>query len=275
MRVPAEQPVVATRPGTDDAAGAPTRPGFGPTTYGDAFADVYDDWYQGISDVAATVARVRDLAADGEALELGVGTGRIALPLAGSGVPTWGIDASAPMLHRLRDKPGGDDIRLVLADMAAPALVAPGRFAVVFCAYNTFFNLDTPDAQRACLAWVAEALAPAGRLVVEAFVPTDGDETGGPVTVRSIEPDRVVLSVAVRDTVGQTITGQFVDLREAGIRLRPYRIRYLFPDQLDAVATDVGLALVERWADWDGRPFTAASPNHVSVYSARPRAAGG
>jgi len=97
---------------------------FGPTAYGEAFADVYDDWYEAVSDGAATVARVRSLAGDGEVLELGVGTGRLALPLADTGVPTWGVDASAPMLRRLRAKPGGDRIRLVLADMAAPALAA-------------------------------------------------------------------------------------------------------------------------------------------------------
>lgn len=241
---------------------------YGPTAYGEAFADVYDEWYERISDVAATVEAVRALAGDGTVLELGVGTGRLALPLADTGVPTWGIDASAPMLRLLRAKAGGDRIRVVLADMAAPALTADGRFAVVFCAYNTFFNLDTPDTQAACLAWVARALAPGGRLAIEAFVPTDADEApGGPVTVRSIEPDRVVLSVAARDTSAQTITGQFVDISEAGIRLRPYRIRYLFPDQLDAAAATAGLGLVDRWSDWAGRPFTADSPNHVSVYA--------
>ena len=240
---------------------------FGPTAYGEAFADVYDDWYEAVSDGAATVTRVRSLAGDGEVLELGVGTGRLALPLADTGVPTWGVDASAPMLRRLRAKPGGDRIRLVLADMAAPALAADGRFAVVFCAYNTFFNLATPAAQGACLAWGARALAPDGRLAIEAFVPTDVDEApGAPVTVRSIEPDRVVLSVAARDTAAQTITGQFVDISEGGIRLRPYRIRYLYPAQLDAVAATAGLGLVDRWADWAGSPFTADSPNHVSVY---------
>lgn len=242
---------------------------YGPAAYGEAFADVYDEWYEDISDVTATVAAVRALAGDGDVLELGVGTGRIALPLAATGVPTWGIDASAPMVHRLRVKAGGGRIRVVLADMAAPALAADGRFAVVFCAYNTFFNLDTPDAQAACLAWVARALAPGGRLAIEAFVPTDAHEApGGSVTVRSVEPDRVVLSVAARDTGAQTITGQFVDISKAGIRLRPYRIRYLLPDQLDAAAAAAGLDLVDRWSDWTGSSFTADSPDHVSVYAA-------
>ncbi len=242
--------------------------GYGPTSYGEAFADVYDDWYEHISDVDATVTRGRALAGDGTALELGVGTGRLALPLAATGVPTWGVDASAAMLHRLRAKPGGHAVRVVQADMAAPGLSADGRFAVVFCAYNTFFNLDAPEAQRNCLAWVARALAPHGRLAIEAFVPTDAAETPeGPVSVRSVDADRVVVSVATRDVPAQTISGQFVDVSEGGVRLRPYRVRYLFPDQLDALAAATGLARVDRWADWDGTPFTADSPNHVSVYA--------
>jgi hypothetical protein len=172
------------------------------------------------------------------------------------------------MLDGLRARAGGDRVRLVLGDMASPPLHAPGRFDVVFCAYNTFFNLDSPPAQRSCLDWVAGALAPGGRLGIEAFVPLDGDRTpDGPVSVRSIEPDRVVLSVARRDPDRQTVTGQFVDLTEAGgVRLRPYRIRYLFPAQLDALAAEAGLVRLQRWADWSGRPFTDDSANHVSVY---------
>ena len=241
--------------------------GYGPTAYGEAFADVYDEWYERISDVGATVAGVRALAGGGAVLELGVGTGRLALPLAEAGVETWGVDASAAMLARLRVKPGADGLRIVQADMAAPPLAATGRFAVVFCAFNTFFNLHVPGDQASCLAWSARALAPDGRLAIEVFVPSEGDSTPeGPVSVRSIESDRVVLSVTERDVEAQTVTGQLVDLSAAGVRLRPYRIRYLFPAQLDDLAAEVGLRLVDRWASWDGEPFTDDSPNHVSVY---------
>ncbi len=243
--------------------------GYEPASYGEAFADVYDDWYERISDVDATVARVTALAAGGPVLELGVGTGRLALPLAEAGVETWGIDASTAMLTRLRAKPGGPALRLVQADMAAPALAATGRFAVVFCAYNTFFNLLTAEAQQACVTWSARALADGGRLAIEAFVPTDEDETPeGPVALRSVDDDHVVLSVATRDVSAQMVAGQFVELSDAGVRLRPYRIRYLFPEQLDAMAAEAGLGLVERSATWGGDPFTADSANHVSVYAA-------
>jgi SAM-dependent methyltransferase len=243
--------------------------GYEPASYGDAFADVYDDWYDDVSDGAATVARVTTLAGGGPVLELGVGTGRLALPLAAAGVDTWGLDASSAMLSRLRAKPGGDGVRVVQADMAAPPLAGPARFAVVFCAYNTFFNLFTPDAQRACLAWSAGALAAGGHVVLEAFVPTDDEAPPeGPVALRSVDADHVVLSVAARDADTQTVTGQFVEVRESGVRLRPYRIRYLFPDQLDAMAAGAGLMLVDRWSTWTGEPFTDDSPNHVSVYTA-------
>jgi SAM-dependent methyltransferase len=241
--------------------------GFGPTSYGEAFADVYDDWYEAISDVAATVDRVIALAGDGPVLELGVGTGRLALPLVARGVDVWGLDASGPMLERLRAKPDGAAVRVVQADMGASPLRAGPRFTVVFCAYNTFFNLVTAEAQAACLGAAAASLAPGGRLAIEAFVPTDADTPpGGPVTVRSIAEDHVVLSIADRDTATQLLTGQFVELRASGVRLRPYRIRYLYPDQLDALAQGAGLALVDRWATWSGDPFTEDSANHVSVY---------
>jgi SAM-dependent methyltransferase len=243
--------------------------GYEPASYGETFADVYDDWYERISDVDATVARVTTLAAGGSVLELGVGTGRLALPLVAAGVETWGVDASTAMLARLRAKPRGEDVRLVQADMAAPALAATGRFAVVFCAYNTFLNLLTSVAQQSCLTWGAGALADGGRLVIEAFVPTAEDETPeGPVALRSVDDEHVVLSVAARDVATQTVTGQFVELSQAGVRLRPYRIRYLFPEQLDAMAADAGLRLLERWSTWGGDPFTPESPNHVSVYGA-------
>jgi SAM-dependent methyltransferase len=244
--------------------------GYGPASYGEAFADVYDDWYHGISDVEATVDRVAALADGGPVLELGVGTGRLAVPLAGRGVDVWALDASGPMLDRMRTKPGAGAIRVVRADMAAPPLRTDGRFAVVFCAYNTLFNLHAPGTQRSCLEWCAGALAPGGRLAIEAFVPTDAeDPPGGPVSVRSVEADRVVLSVAHRDVADQTVTGQFVELTEAGNRLRPYRIRYLYPEQLDALAGEVGLELADRWAGWRGDPFADDSPNHVSVYRRR------
>ncbi len=259
--------------------------GYGPSTYGDRFADVYDEWYPDVSDAVATVARVAALAGLGEpagaageadpsgpVLELGAGSGRLAVPLAERGLDVWALDASAAMLDRLAAKPGGDRVHAVVADMAELDLgpEAPAAFAVVLCAFNTLFNLTDADAQRRCLARVAARLAPGGRLVVEAFVPPpggEGDAAVGAVEPRHIGLDEVVLTVSRLDPATHTVTGQHVQITEAGVRLRPWVLRYLAPDELDALAAEAGLELVERHGGWRGEPFTGASETHVSTYA--------
>ena len=246
--------------------------GYGPASYGDAFADVYDEWYGDVSDVDATVAAIERLAGDGPVLELGIGSGRLALPLAARGVPVWGIDASTAMIERLRAKPGGDGIGVAVADMADIDLTsvpgAPTGFAVVLVAFNTFFNLATEEAQRRCLRRVASLLAPDGWFVLEAFVPEVVEGTGidGALTPRHISADEVVLSVSQRDRAAQTITGQHVHVTEAGIRLRPWHLRYASPAQLDDLAADAGLHLAWRFAGWEDEPFTDESGVQVSAY---------
>jgi SAM-dependent methyltransferase len=125
--------------------------GYDASTYGDRFADVYDRWYADVSDVDGCVSRVAELAGDGPVLELGVGSGRLAIPLARRGVEVHGLDASRAMLDRLAAKPGGELVRTVLGDMAEIALDDPPPFAVVLVAFNTLFNLTTEAAQRACV----------------------------------------------------------------------------------------------------------------------------
>jgi SAM-dependent methyltransferase len=246
--------------------------GYGPNTYGDRFADVYDDWYADVSDAEGTVERVAALAAaagGGPVLELGAGSGRLALPLAERGLETWAVDASPAMVSRLLAKPGGERVHAVVADMAELDLDGPPPFAVVLCAFNTFFNLTSGGAQRRCLARVAGLLAPAGRLVVEAFVPPEDDETPKQsVQVKHIGLDDVVLMVSRIDPATHTIVSQHVQLSaEAGVRLRPSMLHYASPDQLDEMATEAGLHLVERTAGWRGEAFTATSAAHISVYA--------
>jgi SAM-dependent methyltransferase len=245
--------------------------GYDASTYGDRFADVYDDWYGDVTDAAACTARVAELceaAGGGPVLELGVGSGRLALPLVEHGLEVHGIDASAAMVERLRAKPGGDRVRVTLGDMADVALADPPPFAVVLVAFNTFFNLATEAAQRRCLGRVADLLAPDGWFVLEAFVPEAVEGTGidGALTPRHISADEVVLSVSQRDRAAQTITGQHVHVTEAGIRLRPWHLRYASPEQLDALAADAGLRLTWRNAGWGEEPFTDQSAVHVSAY---------
>jgi SAM-dependent methyltransferase len=266
--------------------------GYRPSTYGDRFADVYDDWYQDVSDVDATVDLVATLAAPlgGRVLELGAGSGRLAIPLAQRELEVWAVDASAAMIDRLRGKPGGDRVEAVVDDMAAlgaPELLAAAGevgvraedenererrrgFAVVLCAFNTLFNLTDTEAQRRCLARVAELLAPGGRLVVEAFVPPPGGE--GETAVSAVEPrhigiDEVVLTVSRLDPASRTITGQHVQITEGGVRLRPWVLHYASPEGLDGLAAEAGLRLVERHAGWRGEPFTPTSESHVSLYA--------
>jgi hypothetical protein len=248
--------------------------GYGPSTYGDRFADVYDDWYGDMSDVEATVERVAALAAASgthRLLELGGGSGRLALPLAAAGIPTWTVDASLAMLRRLRSKPGGEAVHVVVGDMASLPLSSRARFGVVLCAFNTLFNLTTAEAQRRCVADAAARLAPGGgRLVIESYVATahdEGDAGVGAVEPRHIGLDEVVLTVSRLDPTNHTITGQHVQLTEAGIRLRPWVLRYLSPEELDALAAEVGLRLVDRHGGWRAEPFTAESATHVSTYA--------
>ena len=246
--------------------------GFDASTYGERFADVYDDWYGDVSDVAATVEVVAALAEGGPVLELGVGTGRLAVPLAERGLEVHGIDASPAMLERLAAKAAaaGVTVPATLGDFADVPVEVPDGFAVVLVAFNTLFNLPDAETQRRCMAAVARRLRPDGRFVVEAFVPgvpgPDDAVEGGAVTPRTVGADRVVLSVHMHDAVAQTVVGSLVDITESGIRLRPWRIRWAPPDELDAMATDAGLERVERWGDWDRRPFEDDSPRHVTLY---------
>lgn len=240
--------------------------GYDDATYGERFADVYDEWYADLTDTDACVAALAGLAAGGPVLELGVGTGRLAIPLAATGVAVTGVDTSPAMLARLAAKPDGERVEAVLGDMAEPP-VGQRRFALVVAAYNTFFNLIDPGAQQRCLHAVGGHLAHGGRLVLEGFVPAEGRIGPTDVVVpRTVTADRVVLSVTRSRPDDQELLGQYIDITEAGIRLRPWQIRYARPDQLDAMAADAGLRLVQRWAGWAGEEFGPDSPTHVSRY---------
>ncbi len=241
--------------------------GLGADSYGESFADVYDEWYGDVSDVEATVDTVVALAAGEPVLELGIGTGRLALPLAARGLEIHGIDASPAMVARLRAKPGGDTILVTIADFADVEPEWPGPFGVVLAAYNTLFNLTTAASQRRCFASTARRLQPGGAFVVEAFVPSsEPDGIDGQVTPSVIEASRVVLQVTRRHPGLQTVEGSTISITEAGIRLRPWQIRYARPAELDAMADAAGLVLASRHAGWQGEAFGHDSSRHVSVY---------
>lgn len=237
-----------------------------PGAYGEAFADVYDSWYQDISDVSATVEAIAALARGGPVLELGVGTGRVALPLAAATRPLVGLDGSPAMLERLRAKEQAELVAPVLADMAA--IPFRSAFSVVFVAFNTFFNLASAEAQRACVAGVAAALVPGGRFVVEAFIPNaDPADVETASTGRPDGAGGTVETTTVRDPADQTVRGISVHTTAAGRSTeRPWTIRYLRPAQLDRLCAAEGLVLEERWASFRRDRFDPEGDRHVSCY---------
>jgi SAM-dependent methyltransferase len=267
-----------TLPTSDDAGVR----GFRSDSYGDAFADVYDDWYADITDLETTVGFVADLATangsrPGSVLELGVGTGRLALPLRARVAEVTGVDSSRKMLERLANADPDRTVKTVLGDMVDD--LPSGQYDVVLAAYNTVFNLTTAELQQACFDRVAGVLSPEGAFVVEAFVPRHRDGSdgaggtgdrprGSQVTVRSMTADSVVLSASVHDATTQVAEGQFIEFSEAGgVRLRPWSIRWADPDELDLMAAHSGLRVAERWADYDRSAFDDTSDRHVTVYT--------
>lgn len=232
-------------------------------TYGDQFADAYDRYYPGYS--ATAVATLQDLAGNGGALELGIGTGRVALPLLETGVAVQGIDASEAMVARLRSKPRGEAIPVHIGDFADVGV--DGRFSLVYVLVNTFFALLTQADQVRCFKNVARHLTEGGVFVLEAFVPDLGRFRGGQeVRAVSQDDDEVRLDVSQIDPVNQLVTAHQVVVGSRGTHLYPVRIRYAWPGELDLMAQLAGMSLKCRWGDWDQRPFTAASQSHISVY---------
>jgi SAM-dependent methyltransferase len=235
-----------------------------PPSYGDAWAADYDAVHA-FMDPTAAVEVLRALAAGGRALELGIGTGRVALPLAAHGVEVHGVDASEAMVAALRAKPGGNDIPITMGDFAD--VPVEGQFELAYVVFNTLFVLLTQERQVDCFGNVARHLVPGGAFVVEAFVPDLGRfDRGQRVSSHRIDDDRVDLEVTVYDAVAQRLTSQQVTLRPGGVELRPVVLRFAWPAEIDLMARLAGLRLRERWGDWDRRAFDASSGKHVSIY---------
>jgi hypothetical protein len=243
-----------------------------PSTYGDRIADVYDDIYVQtpvLGEVAVIVDFLSSLTKAGPALELGVGTGRIALPLQAAGVRIHGIDASTAMVERLRAKPGGGGIDVTIGDFRDFSL--PTRFPLVYVVFNTFFGLLSQDDQVMSFRAVAGHLTPGGAFVMEAFVPDLARfDRGQRVSAVRVDADSVSLEVTQSDPVGQFSDSQRVVIREDGIRLFPVKIRFAYVSELDLMARLTGLRLRERWADWDRTPFSSDGPKHISVWELDP-----
>lgn len=236
------------------------------STYGDRIASIYDEMFEGKFDTEGAVSFLAELAGTGPALELGIGTGRVALPLAERGVEVHGIDASEAMVEQLRSKPRGDRIPITLKDFAD--VDVEGAFSLVFVVFNTLFALVNQEDQVRCFRAVAERLTPDGVFVLEAFVPDVArfDRYHQRVEAGDLTLDQIHLEVSRHDPVNQRIDGQHVVISEKETNLYPVHLRYAWPSELDLMARLAGLRLRERWGSWRRDPFYQSSERHISVY---------
>ncbi|PZS22201.1 MAG: class I SAM-dependent methyltransferase [Acidimicrobiales bacterium] len=241
-------------PGDHDAA-----------SYGIRIADDYDAIYDGLFDTEGAVARLAELAGDGPITELGVGTGRVAIPLSERGFEVHGIDGSAGMLELLAAKPGGDRIHLKCCDFADVRLAED--CSLVFLLVNTIYALANQEAQIHCFSNIASQLAPGGRFVVEAWVPDPPRAGEQRVRPRRLAAGLTGLVIEEHDPVAQTLaTTQVVLADGAKVKTFPVVHRYAWPSELDLMARLAGLSLEHRWSDWQRRPFDTRSSDHVSVW---------
>jgi SAM-dependent methyltransferase len=234
--------------------------------FGESVAARYDQSEAAMFDspvIDLTVGLLARLAGGGRALELGIGTGRIALPLAARGVPVDGIDMSRAMVDRLRAKPGGDAIGVTIGDFATTRV--PGTFSLVFLVFNTIMNLTTQDAQVACFANAAAHLEPGGCFVIEVMVPDLRRlPPGQDARPFGVSPDRCAFDVY--DVATQAMSSNYYEIVDGRAEFTTYPFRYVWPSELDLMARLAGLRLRERWAGWAGEPFTSESDQHVSVW---------
>ena len=210
------------------------------------------------------VDRLVDLAGSGAALELAIGTGRVAVPLAARGVPVTGIELSEPMIAQLRTKVDGEAIPVIHGDMAVAQ--APGTFTLVYLVFNTISNLLTQAEQVACFRNAARHLEPGGRFVIELWVPELRRLPPGQAATVGVSAPGYILVDTV-DVVSQHLTSRHFEFgqgRQAQVFRSPHR--YIWPAELDLMAQLAGFQLESRHGNWSGAPFTADSPSHVSVY---------
>ncbi|RBJ06758.1 SAM-dependent methyltransferase [Micromonospora provocatoris] len=237
-----------------------------PGLFGRLWAATYDG--PGNPDPAPAVDFLAPLAEGGPVLELAVGTGRVALPLAARGLAVEGVEASPEMVAHLRAKPGGADMPVAIGDMADVSVAGPYR--LVFLVFNTLFNLVSEERQATCFRNVARVLAPGGAFVIETFVPDPADfDRDEQVQVREVTEDSATIRMHRYDRAAQTFVRQTVTFDAAGVHLKPFAMRYAWPEQIDELAERAGLRLTERYADWDRAPFDADSRAHISVYRRR------
>jgi SAM-dependent methyltransferase len=217
--------------------------------------------------IESTVDFLAELAGGGRALELAVGTGRIALPLAQRGVPVHGVELSRAMVAQMRAKPRGDAIGVTIGDMATTTVdtKADGAFSLVYLIYNTIMNLTTQEAQVACFRNAAEHLAPGGCFVVEVMVPELRKLPAGQNIV-PFHTSPTGWAYTVYDVTTQAAPCHYINVTDGHGEHREVPFRYVWPAELDLMAQLAGLRLRERWEGWTRKPFSQDSAQHVSVW---------
>lgn len=221
--------------------------------------------------IEPVVDLLAELAGDGRALELGIGTGRIALPLARRGVEVHGIERSTAMVAKMRAKPGGDAIPVTIGDFATAS--ADGTFAVAYLVFNTIMNLTTQSAQVACFRNVATHLEPGSTFVVEVMIPELQRLPPGE-TLRAYNVTATSWSIDEYDVANQGLISHHVEVIDGVVDRLSIPFRYVWPAELDLMAQLAGLTLRDRWAGWKREPFTSDSTKHVSVWG-KPEAGSG
>lgn len=213
--------------------------------------------------VGPAVDLLAELAGEGPALELGIGTGRIALPLAQRGIPVHGIDLSEPMVARLRAKPGGTDIAVTIGDFAITKLGQ--TFSLAYLVFNTIMNLTSREAQVACFRNVADHLEPGGSFVIETAIP-DLRRLPPGETVRVFHLSENRWGLDEYDVANQGLVSHHFSVADGQLRRVSIPFRYVWPSELDLMAEMAGMTLRQRWGGWRREPFTAESRKHVSVW---------
>jgi len=234
--------------------------------FGESIAASYDESLGEMSDPRA-IAQVVDvlaaLADGGRALELGIGTGRIALPLASRGIPVHGIDMSQAMVAKLRAKPGGESVGVTVGDFATTRV--DGSFRLAYLVFNTIMNLTTQEAQVACFRNVAAHLEPGGCFVVEVMVPDLRRLPPGQNAV-AFEISESRWAFDVYDVATQQMSSNYFQIGESQGEYAFFPFRYVWPAELDLMAQLAGMRLRERWDGWTGQPFGSESRQHVSIW---------
>lgn len=246
--------------------------GYDESTYGERIAAVCDEMPGVPRNAEAAVEFLAPLAKGRRVLELGIGTGRIALPLAARGVKVCGIDSSRAMVDRLRGKPGGAEIPVELGNFADVRI--GGRFSLVYLVFNTFFGILTQEQQVRCFERVAKRLTPDGAFVIEALVPDlSRFDRGQRTATLLVDDDRTVVDASMLDQANQRVRSQHIVINDDGIQRYPIELRYAYPAELDLMARIAGMRLRERFGGWDRRPFNSESVAHISVYKPIPQKA--